>query len=54
MAQLVEHYTGDRRVANSRLTQSHCVVSFSKTLCPLLSTGLTREDMKSATRLNNC
>ena len=35
--------------------QGHCVVSLSKTLYPLLSTGLTHKDGKtSPTWLNNC
>ena len=46
VAQLVERSTGDWRVASSRLTpqQSHCVVSLSRTLYPLLNT--TQEDRK--------
>ena len=43
VAQLVECYTGDQRIASLRLT-SHCVVSLSKTLYSLLSTGSTQED----------
>ena len=44
-AQLVERSTGDGRVASSSLTSGgHCVVSLSKTLYPLLSTGSTQED----------
>ena len=40
VAQMVEHWTGDPRIASSRLTGcSHYVVSFSKTLYLLLSTG---------------
>ena len=46
MAQLVEHLTWDQRVARSRLI-SHCVVSLSKTLYPLISTGSTQDDRKS-------
>ena len=45
VAQLVKRKTGDRRVAGSGLT-SHCVVSLSKTLYPLLSTGSTKEERK--------
>ena len=40
--------TGDQRVANSRLNQSHCVVSLSKTLYPPISTGTTQEDRKTS------
>ena len=38
VAQLVECETGDHR-------QSHCVVSLSKTLYPLLITGSNQEDL---------
>ena len=41
MAQLVEHETRDRR--------SHCVVSKSKTLYLMLSTGSTEEDPSKMT-----
>ena len=41
VAQLVEHLTGYRSVARRR---SHCVVSLSNILYPLLSTGSTKED----------
>ena len=42
---LVGRALGDRKVACSRLTGgSHCVVSLSKTLYLLLSTGSTKED----------
>ena len=41
VAQLVEHSTGDQIVARSR--RSHCVVSLSKTLYLLLSTGSRHE-----------
>ena len=41
---LVEPWTGNRRVASSRITAgSHCVVPLSKTL---LSIGSTQEDRK--------
>ena len=44
---LVEPWTGNRRVASSRITAgSHCVVPLSKTLYPLLSIGSTQEDRK--------
>ena len=43
VAQLVECLTGDWMVADSS-QQRHCVVSSSKTLYPLLSTGSTKED----------
>ena len=42
MAQLVEHLTGDLRVASSRFTRD-TGVSFSKTFYQLLGTGLTRK-----------
>ena len=45
MALLVEDKTRDRRVASST-HRRHCVVSFSKTLYPLLSTRSTEEDRK--------
>ena len=45
--ELVECWTGNRRVASSRLAaSSHYVVPLSKTLYPLLSTGSTQEDRK--------
>ena len=36
--------TQDRGVAGSNLAGKHCVVTFRKTLYPLLSTGSTQED----------
>ena len=47
MVQLVERKTGDHRVASLSLCHrqwSHCVVSLSKTLYLLLSTGSIQED----------
>ena len=43
MAQFVEPQTGDRRPVSS-----HCVLSWSKTLYPMLSTCSTQEDRKSS------
>ena len=46
VAQMVDHYTGDQRVASSRHhCRSNCVVSLSKTLYPLLSTGSAQEEL---------
>ena len=47
-AQLVERKTGDLRIAIVRDShqRSHCVVFSTKTLYPLLSTGLTQKDKK--------
>ena len=42
VAQLIECETGDRRVASLSLT---AIVSLSKRLCPLLSTGSTHKDL---------
>ena len=33
--------------------QRHCAMSLSKTLCPLLSTGSTREDRKASQKQTN-
>ena len=49
MAQLVEGWTRNRKVASSRLTAgSHCVVSLSKAIYLLLNTGSTKEDRKTS------
>ena len=45
MAQLLECYLGSKgRKFETHLR--HCLVSFSKAIYPLLSTGLTQEDRK--------
>ena len=47
MAQLVECWTWDQRVASLRLTRGIFFVSLGKSLNPLLSTGSTQEDRKA-------